>query len=691
MNTNVARGFRLRNSRRLVGPTLFVYLGAMLAAVWIFLVWDAKVDRERSLQSARYQSATVAIAVAHSFAAMLHDGVGAAHAGAKEIAARKADRLSSQEQAEILGRMLTGGEYVRELFILYPHEFISARRNQSKGVTALVGEFPAWVLKLRSSQDSVWVGPTVVTSRDAPVVVPVARKIDLPDGAAWVGAVISGESFDNLARTLTSEEGGLSILSLDGTVLMRAPADGTSYVGVNVATAPEFKQAVATSDETFFIDGLDPIAKGPRMFVSRRIPGYPLLAVSGRNPEAVLARWRDRLSASVKIASASSIALSALTLALYLILRRRYEVLRRSEERFQLAVRGTSDGIWDWNIQAGNAYFSPRLRELLCLKGAGEFRADLNDLLALTHPEDVERLQRSLDEHVNHGASFDIEVRFRCGANGYRWFRTRGASVRDDNNEAVRMAGSISDVHDRREAQVSLEQARVRELRAHEHFSEQLMIEQERERKRLANELHDSIGQNLSIIKNRALLALQHPLPNDVSDQIKNVSEVATTTIGELRAVVHNLLPVQVEQLGLSEALRMLVEEFQAAFSIRIEYRIEEVDGALQGSAAMHVFRIVQELMNNVMKHAQASRCEVLIERDIHCVRIRIADDGVGMPRGGSPSTGLGLPSLEHRARMLGAQLEMQSESQLGTRIRIEIPVTESVDAHEASNAREGM
>jgi two-component system, NarL family, sensor histidine kinase UhpB len=682
MNTKLPRFLGLRSSRRVVGPTLFVYLGAMLAAGWIFLAWYARVDRERSLQAARLQSATVAIAVSHSFAAMLHDGVGAAHAGAREIDARKADRLSSTQQAEILGRMLTGGDYVQELFVLYADTLISARRTLPHEVVASAEDVPPWAKQLRAAKDSVWVGrPT--TARNSLASVPVARKIELPSGEAWVGAVISAESFDTLARTLTPEEGGLSILSLDGTLLMRAP-DGTQYVGTNVATSLEFKQAIASRNETVFVDGNNPITGEPRMLVSRRIPGYPLLAVSGRNPQAVLATWRDRVLASVKIAAASSIALIALTFSLFFTLRRRYEVLRRSEERFQLAVRGTSDGIWDWNIKTGNAYFSPRLRELLCLEGSGEFRADVKDLVTLTHPDDVELVQRALDEHVSGGSPFDIEARFRCGANGYRWFRCRGASVRDRSNEAVRMAGSISDVHDRREAETSLERARVRELRAHEHFSEQLMVAQERERQRLANELHDSIGQNLSIIKNRAMLALRQTLPERAADQVKSVADVAAAAIAELRAVVHNLLPVQVEQLGLSEALRTLIEDFQTAFAVRIESRVEDVDDVLHGADAMHVFRIVQELVNNVMKHAHAIHCKVLVERDVHCVRIRIEDNGVGMPEDRTSSSGLGLPSIEQRTRMLRAQLQITSERGAGTRIHLEIPVTETVDANEA-------
>jgi len=244
-------------------------------------------------------------------------------------------------------------------------------------------------------------------------------------------------------------------------------------------------------------------------------------------------------------------------------------------------------------------------------------------------------------------------------------------------NRPTRMAGSISDVHERHEAESSLKQAQEREIRSQQWFSEQLLTAQERERARLANELHDSLGQNLSIIKNRAVLALQQSdVPAAARDHINHLSDVTTSAIGELRAVTHNLLPVHVEQWGLTEALRLLTEQFDQSCSFDVQSRIEQVDDVLHGVEAMHVFRLVQEMLSNVAKHANAASCRVQVERDVHCVRVDIADDGVGLPEGQSAlRRGLGFASIEHRVRVLNGSLRVESASNRGVRFRLEIPI----------------
>lgn len=545
-------------SRRFLGGALFLYLGLSLCVGWLFLLWHVRADREHTVQSARNQLTTTATAVAYSFAAMIHDGVGAAYAGANEIRARQGDAsLSSEKRAAVLGRMLTGGPYVRELYVYYPNEFLSARRASNDRIDIHAGKPPPWLSVGDGERNATWVGRPMTFGDDAHVLVPVARKVELPGRGEWAGAVLSGETFLSLSASLDQEQGGVSLVAFDGTVLMRAPVDEHRWIGTNVSASEAFQQATATNAEVAFIDGLHPMTLRPRMIVSRRIPGYPIYATAGRDSEVLFGAWRERTAVAVQVAAASSLGLTTLTVALYVAMRRRW---------------------------------------------------------------------------------------------------------------------------------MSLEQARQRELRAHEQFSEQLIVAQEQERQRVANELHDCIGQNLSIIKNRATLALQAAeIPAEPSDHVRQLSSVATATIAELRAVVHDLLPVQVEQLGVTEALRTLTEEFAEACSVRMHTRIESVDDVLRGPEAMHVFRMVQEILSNINKHANASSCDVRIERDVRCVRIHIQDNGVGMAAAQKGARrGLGLASIRHRARILNAGLEIESEPGRGTRFSIRIPVSEYVSSRTA-------
>ena len=127
--------------------------------------------------------------------------------------------------------------------------------------------------------------------------------------------------------------------------------------------------------------------------------------------------------------------------------------LLRSEQRFQLAVAGSNDGIWDWNLASGEIYFAPRGRELLALPDGTP--GSVRTLVARTHPDDRRGVHAALRAHLDHGTPFDVEFRALAGQGG-RWCRMRGESVRDASGRAYRMAGSLSDITDRKRAEAQL-------------------------------------------------------------------------------------------------------------------------------------------------------------------------------------------------------------------------------------------
>ena len=131
------------------------------------------------------------------------------------------------------------------------------------------------------------------------------------------------------------------------------------------------------------------------------------------------------------------------------------EALKLSQERFNLAVSGSNDGLWDWNIVTGEVYYSPRFKQLLGLSER-EMEGTVSALMSRLHPEDKETTDLAFKEHLQSAAPFDTEMRLKTKAGVYRWFRARGRSVRDAEGAAVRMAGAITDVTDRKMAAVEL-------------------------------------------------------------------------------------------------------------------------------------------------------------------------------------------------------------------------------------------
>ncbi|MGI8639393.1 MAG: sensor histidine kinase [Pyrinomonadaceae bacterium] len=143
-------------------------------------------------------------------------------------------------------------------------------------------------------------------------------------------------------------------------------------------------------------------------------------------------------------------------------------------------------------------------------------------------------------------------------------------------------------------------------------FTQQLIEYQENERKRIAVELHDSIGQSLIVIRNRALMGLDTPDKHErLIAQMEEISDAAADSIKEVREIAHNLHPYQLEHLGLTTALETMIEAVENATEIQFDSQIDDLDDTLSKDAEINLYRIVQESLNNVVKHSGASKVDI--------------------------------------------------------------------------------
>jgi diguanylate cyclase (GGDEF)-like protein/PAS domain S-box-containing protein len=129
--------------------------------------------------------------------------------------------------------------------------------------------------------------------------------------------------------------------------------------------------------------------------------------------------------------------------------------LKSSRERYELAVNGSSDGLWDWNIASGTIYYSARFKSMLGYNDE-EFPNDTNSFKRRLHPDERTWIHQAIRKHLNENEPFDVSCRLRTKSNEYRWFRIKGAAIRDQKGIANRMAGSISDISDIKTAQEQL-------------------------------------------------------------------------------------------------------------------------------------------------------------------------------------------------------------------------------------------
>jgi signal transduction histidine kinase len=229
-----------------------------------------------------------------------------------------------------------------------------------------------------------------------------------------------------------------------------------------------------------------------------------------------------------------------------------------------------------------------------------------------------------------------------------------------------------------------LDHLRIRTIRqkekAHAEFSRRVLIEQEAERKRVATELHDSLGQNLLVIKNRALLGMDENGEVTAGEQLAEISSTATAALEEVRRIVHKLRPVELDHLGLGRSLEMLLRRMTSSSSVLFSGDLESIDGLLTKEAEMNVYRIAQEWLSNVARHSGAQAAVVSLRREQNKLRLRIRDDGGGFSRAQASRDGrhgIGLRSIAERVEMLGGRYDIQSKPGEGTSMTIEFPVRE--------------
>ncbi len=218
-------------------------------------------------------------------------------------------------------------------------------------------------------------------------------------------------------------------------------------------------------------------------------------------------------------------------------------------------------------------------------------------------------------------------------------------------------------------------------------FSQQLIDSQEGERKRIASELHDGLGQNLLVVKNSALLGLNSAEDGSTAkEQLHEISAMTSQALEEVRKITQGLRPYHLDRLGLKAALEFMIETVANASTIRFSAEIDAVDG-ISKEAEVNLYRIAQEAINNIIKHSGATEAKLTLSRDGRKVQLVIHDNGKGFivetgALAESRHRGFGLTGISERARMLGGKEAIHSIPGQETIITVTLNLQE--ERHEA-------
>jgi signal transduction histidine kinase len=236
----------------------------------------------------------------------------------------------------------------------------------------------------------------------------------------------------------------------------------------------------------------------------------------------------------------------------------------------------------------------------------------------------------------------------------------------------------VQEIAERRQVEKALKDSQ-KQLR---YLSSRILSAQEEERRKISRELHDELGQSLTLMKFQ-LRSVEKHLREDqdaLRAECQNTLQYMNTVIENVRRLSRDLCPPVLHDLGLTRALRWLADNFTKSYGIELVLDVMDIDRLFSKDAQTSIYRIVQEALTNIVKHSGAGTARVAIRRGRGSVAVFIEDDGKGFQRSeviahDLESRGIGLVSMEERIGMLGGSLSLWSEQGRGTHISFSIPV----------------
>src|SRR5580692_9873652 len=314
------------------------------------------------------------------------------------------------------------------------------------------------------------------------------------------------------------------------------------------------------------------------------------------------------------------------------------ELVGRNQE-LDAIIHTAPDIIFSRKADGSRDYISDRFYDFT---GASSDSANGFGWLDYVHPEDKDKAMVDWMRSVESGANYEAEYRLRARDGSYRWFRARALPIRDD-GKIVRWYGTCSDIQDSKLLEQSirdntLELEKMVDRRTNElrRLSIRLMTMQDQERRRLARDLHDGLGQELAVAK---MVLDRMILQNSKSaephaETWTQASSIIDNAIQQVRTMSHLLHPPLLDEVGLLSALSWYVEGLAKRSGIETSLEVQPGDFPRLGAdVETAVFRIVQEALTNVFRHSEASKVWITLTQNEENIVVAVRDDGKGVDK----------------------------------------------------------
>ncbi len=337
--------------------------------------------------------------------------------------------------------------------------------------------------------------------------------------------------------------------------------------------------------------------------------------------------------------------------------KRAEELIKENQQKLIEAQEIAHVGSWEVDLKTEEITLSREACRLFGIEK--EKKISREEFRKLIHPDDRESIAELVESSLENKKPFETELKVVWQDGSIHYLLARGRPI-VKNDKVVKLMGTGLDITESKLAAIKIMKA--------------LVTGQDIERRRIADDLHDSLGQKLSAIK----LTCENIHSKEKIDrsELKRLSGQLNEAIEEIRNISYNLIPATLNEFGLKSTLLDLCNRLDSTDDIKVSFQAYGVRDGIDKNIEFAVYRIVQELLTNAIKHSQASEIAVqLFERDNKLI-LTVEDDGVGFDKGEANfENSLGLNSITSRAKALNGMFEIDSQPGNGTLASVEIPL----------------
>ena len=357
------------------------------------------------------------------------------------------------------------------------------------------------------------------------------------------------------------------------------------------------------------------------------------------------------------------------------------EALRESQGRFRELAENIKEVFWMSDPQKNEILYVSPAYEQIWGRTCESLYASPRSWLEAVHTEDRARILNAAVTKQAAG-TYDEEYRVVQPAGSMRWIHDRAFPVRDAAGMVCRIVGIAEDITERKQAEGQVQQSleQLRELTG------QLEMAEELERKRIARELHDEFGQMITALKlDLTWLSNQHRQAGDeqqaaaFSYRLEAMKKVVDTMAQSTRRIASSLRPSVLDDLGLVPALQWQARDFQERTGLECEIRLsaDVAQRQIVDTTATALFRIAQELLTNIIRHANAQRVQISLAADGDVLAMIVTDDGKGITENDlAKPTSFGLRGIRERVALIGGEIKIDSAPHQGTIVTLRVPLT---------------